>query len=839
MEFVSPLPLLWLIPILAVLAWTWRRSLVDRPAGQKIASFVLRLVAVLLFLLALCRPFVKDRGDAMHVVFLVDVSESVDLPAVAASVPRIEEGIGTLAPGDTWSIHRFGDGLHSHATAEDLAKLLETWQKGIADDRFRAATRLGDALLASRMAFPAGKVRRLVVLSDGQETGPPEELDAALATLTEEGIEVRFLPLEGIREAEAAIVAVDPSAPFAYEGEMVRLFVEVASNTAMKARLRLVNRGVVVRESAVVLEAKPDNRFPVDISMDTSGPGLWTAELIPETDHFPINNQLSTMIEVKGSPKVLFIHSEPKELRPLARALREQEIEAEVRAGTGLPESLAEMLAFDAIVLADVPATDLSMRQMEMLRSYVGDFGGGLAMMGSDNTFGLGGYYKTPVEEVLPLVSRFEKEKEKPSLAMVLVIDKSGSMQGEPIALARQAAKATVELLGPRDQIAVVGFDGSAQVICEMRTGAERATVEAAIDSLEAGGGTDVYPAMVTGREMLESSASQLKHMIILSDGQTQPADHLGLTQAMADGGITVSTVALGGGAAKDLMMSIAETGKGRYYETLDPSTVPQIFTKETMQATQSAIKEDLFGVVITGDHPVLSGYGEDDLPFALGYVMTEAKPTAQMLLAVETGDPLLAISRFGLGTGLAYTSDLSEKWGGEWLAWGDCGKFWAQVLRGILRKSDSEGLVTESQVAEGEWRIRLSRKDPDGSPVSAIDWEASVLDDLGNTRPVEITEVGLGRYEARLPTGDARTLSLRLHDRTTDQLKVLHHTAGYPSEYRLSREMPPPLAALRLYEPTNLRDGKIEAVRHRDVAHWFAFAGLAAAWAGLLLRRL
>src|SRR5690606_17270890 len=122
-------------------------------------------------------------------------------------------------------------------------------------------------------------------------------------------------------------------------------------------------------------------------------------------------------------------------------------------------------------------------------KQYVIDLGGGLMMLGSENSFGLGGYYKTPVEEVLPLVSRFEKEKEKPSLAMVLVIDKSGSMDGLPIQLARQAAKAAVELLSARDSIAVVGFDDQAQVVCEMTSAADGETVQAAIDSLQAGGG--------------------------------------------------------------------------------------------------------------------------------------------------------------------------------------------------------------------------------------------------------------------------------------------------------------------------------------------------------------
>src|SRR5688500_9333655 len=116
-------------------------------------------------------------------------------------------------------------------------------------------------------------------------------------------------------------------------------------------------------------------------------------------------------------------------------------------------------------------------------------------MTGYEKSFGMGGYYKTPVEEELPLSTAKEEEKEKRSLAMVLVMDKSGSMEGAPIELARQAAKSAVELLSPRDSIAVVGFDGAAQIICEMTSASDRESVQAAIDTLIASGGTYMYPA--------------------------------------------------------------------------------------------------------------------------------------------------------------------------------------------------------------------------------------------------------------------------------------------------------------------------------------------------------
>jgi Ca-activated chloride channel family protein len=306
----------------------------------------------------------------------------------------------------------------------------------------------------------------------------------------------------------------------------------------------------------------------------------------------------------------------------------------------------------------------------------------------------------------------------------------------------------------------------------------------------------------------------------------------------MAESGITVSTVALGA-ADKQLMSTIAELGKGRYYETDDPGNVPQIFTKETMQATKSAIKEDLYASVQTGDHPALSGYEEAELPFTLGYVMTEVKPTAQLLLAVETGDPLMAIGRYGLGTGLAYTSDLTEKWGGEWLAWEGCGKFWAQMIRGVLRHSDVEGLqITERRHGEA-WSIDIRRSDRSGAPVNGIKWDAALLDAGALGRQVEVREVGLGRYEATVPLAGRTSASLRIRDADSDKMTVLHWRRPYPNEYRLAQETPPAVAALAAASTHSIVDGIKPVQRRESVAHFAYFSALACMLGSILLRRV
>lgn len=835
MTFTTFTPLLWLIVLLGA-AWGYWRSLVDRPSRLKIASFVLRVLGVVLLALALCQPYAEEQSDEAHVVFMVDVSQSVDLGSAKEALKQVDAGVKALRSQDTHSLFAMANGLRSK-TLPDFTKMLDDWTKGVADDAFRAHTRLGDSLLAARLAFPAGKAKRLIVFSDGIDT--ESGVDAALEQLKREGVDVRFMSLKTLSEPEAALVALESTSPFAFHGEVLRLTARVMANQPMNARVRLLNKGVAIQEKTVALKPSEDAKVWFDTEMTTPGPSVWSAEIVPVRDHFPINNQATTTITVRGKPRILVLHQDEKKMRPFTRALKEQDFDVDLRGKRGLPESMEDLLAFDAVMLANFAATDMTPRQMSLLRSYVADFGGGLVMTGSENSFGLGGYYKSPVEEVLPLVSRFEKEKEKPSLAMALVIDKSGSMSGLPLQMARQAAKSAAELLGPQDQIAVVAFDGEAQVVCEMTPASQQGTIQAAIDSIAEGGGTFMYTGMMAAKEMLDRTTAKVKHMICLTDGQTQEADHMGLVQQLVDSGATVSAVGLGDGAARELLQQIAEAGKGRYYESNDPATLPQIFTKETTQASKSAVQEGVFTHIGITEHPMITGYEAEGLPVVLGYVMTEAKPAAQVLLGAESGDPLLAVGRFGLGIGLAYTGDLTEVWGGEWLAWDGCGRFWAQVLRGALRKADVEGMESRGEVKDGAWVMKIERRGDEGAPVSGIAWNAQALDENGNTQDVTIRETGLGRYEARIPLGTRKHLSLRMHDRDHDKLDVKHYHAPYPAEYRLNGTTPDSLKALPSFEPTAVIAGLAPVAQLKPVGHWFAWSALGLLLAGVLLRRV
>ncbi|MFT4176824.1 MAG: VWA domain-containing protein [Luteolibacter sp.] len=836
MQFSTFLPL-WLLPIcLAVSIFVWRRSLVDRPPGSRRIAHGLRLLGIVCLILALCRPYWLSRSDDLHVVYLVDISESVDPESIRHSAVSIEQAAHALRASDRTDVLTFGTRLE-HSDPAALRILADEAAKGTPDAASRNSTRLAESLLGSRLVFHASMAKRLVVFSDGSPTTPG--VTAALATLRQEGVDVRFRKVDGLKRPEAAVVALDPMTRIAYRGEIVRMKLRLRANESMNATARILQRGVAVATTPVKLEAGRETAVTLDVEMTTPGESQWEAELLPERDWFPMNNRVSTTITVKGEPRLLVLHRDEKQMRPLARSLKKQGLELELRGEHGLPETMADLLAFDAVILADVPATSLSTRQMELLKRYVSDFGGGLAMLGSENSFGLGGYFHSPVEEALPLTSRYEKEKQKPSLAMVLVIDKSGSMDGQPIALARASAKAAAELLSAQDQIGVVGFDSETRVILNMTSASDRGTVLNSIDSLTADGGTDAYPGMLKGRELLQNSVAKVKHMIVLSDGQTADNDFASLVRDMRAQGMTISTVALGDGAAKDLMQMIASEGGGRYYETNDPTNMPQIFTKETMQASRSAIKEDLYATIVSGDHPILSGYEKTQLPFVLGYVMTQPKPTANLLLITESGDPLLAVCRYGLGTGLCWTADLTEKWGGEWLGWGNGGAFWAQVFRGILRKEQSTGLAATMSAGQNQLKISIDRRDEQDRAVDRVKWDVKALDADGREIPTSIRQTGVGHYESIVDLDGQDRVTVSLRDTDHSLMKTLSWHRDYPEEYRLDSRMDPALENLPSFEPTTIRKDIPKATGYQDISHVFVFAAFACFIGGIAMRRV
>jgi Ca-activated chloride channel family protein len=824
LELIHPWWMATLLVVVPLLVWYFRRSLSDFPPRQLLVSLVTRCVIVSLLALALSGMTLLRPTTQQFVIVAIDQSLSVAEdevdPAAKEKVDadrksQVDEYLDkALADGrgrnhkvmflpfaaQTGSLSQERPKLALPTTNAETSPVPNSL--GVELDR--NATDLAAAIRSAAGAMPPDYVPRIVIMTDGNQT-IGDALQAALGTAsvaksvsaragerpakTSTLIPIDTVPLKVRDDAEVQVAAVEVPAQVR-EGEPFYVEVVINSNHEDEGLVEVFRGAHKVLSENRKLKSG-ENRFRFQQSITGERLAQYTVKIGGlKTDTLLDNNTESGLVFTTGKPRVLLIESDPKLAQQLVWALQQEEIEVDVRPIEGMPDTLADLQNYELLALSNVPATSLSQRQMELARTYVQDLGGGFMMLGGDQSFGLGGYYKTVLEEILPVRSDFEKEKEKPSLGMVLVIDKSGSMGGEKIEMAKEAAKSAAELLGPRDQLGVIAFDGNFYWVSDMQSAANKGRIIDDISRVEAGGGTTMAPAMEEAYNTLVGTTAKLKHVIMLTDGISSPGDFEGIAQSMASARITCSTVAVGEGCDSKVLEEIAKIGQGRYFEALDPSSLPQIFAKETMTASKSAINEQPFVPQVVRPTPVLADIDFETAPFLLGYVVTRPKATCELILATEAGDPLLAWWRYGLGTTVAFTSDAKSRWGAEWLTWPGYSKFWAQVIRQSMRKNDVKGVIVDVKQDRRKATVTMDAIDPAGKFLNQATTEATIIDPQLGQRKLELKQTAPGRYVAEFDTPASGAYHLNLTQKTAGGTLLHQQTrgliVGYPDELRL-----------------------------------------------------
>jgi Mg-chelatase subunit ChlD len=648
--------LLLLIPFSLIFLFYFIRKL-KMEQRRKNSLFLVRSVMVILMILSLSGLHIKSYVDEVNTIFVVDLSESTsknreDFKAF------IEESLKDTSINDQVGVLTFGKETQIENPLSANMKNIE-----FQTNPGKNYTNIENGLKIARSIIPEESRKRIVLLTDGEENIGNSMNESFL--MKEDNIDFKVLRLSKNIGNEVQVSNVEVP-KILYENQSFHIKINLWSNVATKVKIDLYSGRNRVGQKEVFVQ-KGENSFVFEDEAKDTGLGSYKVVITPKKDTNRENNTYATYTEVKGKPKVLLIDGKSNGGREFSKILKSAALEVDHRKAQQAPQSIVELSKYKTVILCDVSLENIHSEFINTLKVYVRDYGGGLFVTGGENSFALGGYYKTPLEEILPVDMEMKVKGKAPNLGLMLVIDKSGSMEGgqyglRKINIAKEAAIKAVHSLKSKDQIGVIAFDDTTEWVVPLSSTDNEEKIKRSIGTIKAGGGTSIIPALQEAYESLKDADTKLKHIILLTDGQAERHGYTNLIEEMKKNGITVSTVAVGEGADTSLLEGIADSGRGRYYFVDEFSTIPKIFTKETFLASKSYIHNRTFTPKVGVFHDILNPLKDDILDLE-GYVGASAKPRAHTLLVSDQEDPILSIWQYGLGKSVAWTSDVNGKW--------------------------------------------------------------------------------------------------------------------------------------------------------------------------------
>ncbi|HEY7220807.1 MAG TPA: VWA domain-containing protein [Candidatus Binatia bacterium] len=770
--------------------------------GLSIYPMMMRSGVFVALIVAFFNPRLFSSTTALDVILGVDMSRSVGQEGREKVREILSAATRIRSPNTRTGLLTFGR--------------VPEWEslpsEGIPPEEFnsrldRDETDIQAALQAALAQVGEGRQGKILLISDGNENRG--ETSRVVPLLRTQGVQVWTLPVS-LSRGRNEVYLSDLTLPRQVDSaESYEIRGSIESTREAPARIRLLRDGVLRGERDVLLKAGTNS---VAFRDSVTERGNHSYELLVEApdDTLAENNLLQGVVTVKGPPRVLVLSGQAESQRVISKVLQVQGYAVVEASPSTHSLSLSELSAYDLLVLDNVPAFQLSYAKMEAVEKYVRDLGGGLLVIGGSQSYGAGGYFRTPLERILPVDMRPPARLEMPHVALLFVLDKSGSMGagGEgstKLDLAKAAAIAAADIMNPTDQVGILAFDASWDWTLPFRQVGKGEWISERLSSLESDGGTDLYKAMLEAYRGIAAKQAAIKHVIVLSDGLTDKADFHSLAARMARDGITVSTVSVGNDADVQLMADIAKDGKGRGYVALDPQTIPQIFTTETLLISRDLLVEKTVQPRVVASTGPLKGVVPNPLPALRGYVLTYPKPRAELLMRVDK-DPLLIAWRYGVGRVMAFTSDLSGRWGKDWVAWQGFPQWASQIARDTMRKILDAKVRTDFHSDGDSVKVVTDMVSRDGKFLNFLNLKANVTAPNQASQEQTLRQTAPGRYEGSFtPAARGIHFVTLFAEGSATQVPIPMATVPYVSPYpREYRELKPNLALLsRLAEET------------------------------------
>lgn len=692
----------------------------------------------ILLILALAGINIKWIVDITTTIFAVDASDSMKEYRTTAE-EFVRSALDKKGFKDQSGVVVFGDNslIESFVSKDPVFNKIETEPGGI-------YTNIENALTTSISLLPQNSRKRIVLITDGEEN----EGDSSRLASSIIGQDIDFKVYRIDREIGKEVAVESITVPKRLrKGEEFSIVIVIESTVRTGAKLTLIRGKDKAAEESVVLQ-KGSNRFVFRDRADTGGFVSYKAYLSPDTDTESRNNEASTFTNIVDRPKVLVVEDIDGEADEAVRILEASGINYLRVNARSVPGTLEGLSAYNTIIACNVSAENLSDSFLNSLELYVKDMGGGFIATGGENSFALGGYYKTALEKVLPVHMELKGKKEIPDMSIVLVIDKSGSMtEGKggimKLDLAKEAAARTLDSLRPNDHIGVLAFDDTNYWVVPTGKADDAEKIRDDIGTIRTGGGTSIIPALQESYDAIKKINTKIKHIILLTDGQAERSGYIELVEKLKKDNITVSTVAVGRGSDVRLLEDIAEGAGGRFYYTDEYASIPRIFAKETFMAAKAYLNNREFVPAITSVHPVLKGAVEEGLPSLLGYVAASPKAASRVVLASDRDDPILTIWQYGLGKTAAWNSDINGKWSKNYVGRDYNIKLWQNLINWTIENLQGDDVEVETETEGGKGIVTFNNKADKGE----FETNAVVVSPSLESREIALYPTAPGRY--------------------------------------------------------------------------------------------
>lgn len=826
----------WLILILLVLpAYLMaRRSIGGLSPLKTHITFALRAIVITLLAMALARPAWQQRGEGLSVILLVDRSRSIPLQLQRAAEEYLQAAVEVERdPQDRLGVITFANNATITQLPERTGRLEVSGELGEL-----SGTNLAEAVRLALAVLPKDTASRLVLVSDGNET--VDSVMTAAEAAKANNIPIDILELRYTHEREVIFDRLVAPAR-AREGQVTNLKMLLRSQSVATGTLTLLQNGQPVDldpgapGSSIRVELQPGlNTQSVPMLFDSPGPQQFEAIFEPDepdSDFIIDNNSAVAVTFVSGDGKILIVDDSVTESEALASALRDSDLTVEVLSPSAI-DSMVMLAGYDAIVLVNQPRWSFSEAQDAWLHAYVHDLGGGLVMIGGDRSFGAGGWIDQQVAKALPVNLDPPQQIQRQRGALGLIMHSceipQANFWGEKVAIS------AIEALSAQDYVGIVDFDWAAggsvwefdKNIGGLALAGDKSAPIAAAKAMPVGDMPDFEGAMVlmlNGMRQVNAN----KHVIIISDGDPSPPTQATL-QGYLDNNITITTVLIGSHGMAATMRAISNFTGGNFYDITDPRDLPQIFIEEARIVARSLIVEE--GTTYTPEKTALLSEptrGYSALPGLRGYVLTAPKEGVAEVAFVSDAhnDPLYAHWNYGLGKSIAFTGDLTGRWGVNWVSWNGFKGFWDQSMRWVMRPASPPNMIVNTRVEGDSAIVELEAVDTNAAFLNFLNIGAVVIDPNGEADPLSLQQVGPGRYRGQFRTDDAGAYLINMNlAKGEERLGNLQAAVNVPYA-REFRDVSDNSARMRAVQSTT--SGRVLDPRTPGLANLFDRTGL------------